>query len=61
MTKLQELLSFMEEHLADARADVLKFEEGNMSAGTRVRKAMQATKEIAQNIRLTVQEIKNEA
>jgi len=61
MTKLQELLSFMEEHLTDARADMLKFEEGNMSAGTRVRKDMQAIKEIAQNVRLTVQNTKNKA
>lgn len=39
--------------------DVEKFEAGNMSAGTRVRKVMQDVKSLAQNIRVEVQEIKN--
>ena len=43
----------------DCQADVTKFVEGNNSAGTRVRKAMQAVKALAQNIRLEVQEQKN--
>jgi len=43
----------------DCQADVTKFVEGNNSAGTRVRKAMQAVKSLAQNVRLEVQEQKN--
>jgi hypothetical protein len=39
--------------------DVKKFDGGNKSAGTRVRKAMQDIKVIAQEIRETVSEIKN--
>ena len=43
----------------DCQADVTKFVEGNNSAGTRVRKAMQTVKSLAQNIRVEVQEQKN--
>ena len=43
----------------DCQADVTKFVEGNNSAGTRVRKAMQTVKSLAQDIRLEVQEQKN--
>ena len=43
----------------DCQADVTKFVEGNNSAGTRVRKAMQAVKSLAQDIRVEVQDQKN--
>ena len=43
----------------DCQSDVTKFVEGNNSAGTRVRKAMQAVKSLAQNVRIEVQEQKN--
>ena len=43
----------------DCQADVTKFVEGNNSAGTRVRKAMQTIKSLAQNVRIEVQEQKN--
>ena len=43
----------------DCQADVTKFIEGNNSAGTRVRKAMQTVKSLAQNVRTEVQEQKN--
>ena len=43
----------------DCQADVTKFVEGNNSAGTRVRKAMQAVKSLAQDVRKEVQEQKN--
>tara|TARA_R110002126_G_scaffold3691_1_gene21005 strand:- start:128 stop:322 length:195 start_codon:yes stop_codon:yes gene_type:complete len=43
----------------DCQADVTKFVEGNNSAGTRVRKAMQAVKSLAQNVRIEVQDQKN--
>ena len=43
----------------DCQSDVTKFVEGNNSAGTRVRKAMQAVKSLAQNVRTEVQDQKN--
>jgi len=39
--------------------DLEKFEDGNMSAGTRVRKNMQTVKDLAQKTRVLVQEQKN--
>ena len=41
--------------------DVEKFIEGNNSAGTRVRKAMQKIKHLAQDVRVEVQKQKNSA
>ena len=41
------------------QSDVTKFVEGNNSAGTRVRKAMQTVKSLAQDIRVEVQDQKN--
>ena len=52
--KLQDLVN-------DTQGDVTKFEEGNSSAGTRVRKAMQSIKGLAQEIRIEVQDQKNSA
>ena len=43
----------------DCQGDVTKFVGGNGSAGTRVRKAMQSIKIIAQEIRIEVQDQKN--
>ena len=43
----------------DGQGDVNKFAEGNNSAGTRVRKAMQLIKGLAQEIRVEVQDQKN--
>ena len=43
----------------DCQADITKFVEGNNSAGTRVRKAMQTVKSLAQDVRIEVQEQKN--
>tara|TARA_R100000541_G_scaffold57267_1_gene67203 strand:+ start:496 stop:669 length:174 start_codon:yes stop_codon:yes gene_type:complete len=45
--------------LTNILTDVDKFNNGNMSAGTRIRKAMQELKTQAQELRLNVQEIKN--
>ena len=46
--------------LADLEADADKFyNKGNSAAGTRVRKGMQDLKNLAQAIRLEVQEMKN--
>ena len=43
----------------DTQTDVVKFTEGNSSAGTRVRKAMQTIKGLAQELRVEIQEQKN--
>ena len=39
--------------------DLDKFNDGNKAAGTRVRKNMQGIKNLAQQVRLEVQEMKN--
>ena len=49
----------LQDAINDCQTDVTKFVEGNNSAGTRVRKAMQVVKQLAQDIRLEVQEQKN--
>ena len=43
----------------DCQTDIIKFVDGNNSAGTRVRKAMQAIKQLAQDVRIEVQDQKN--
>jgi hypothetical protein len=54
-----ELLETMEEQLNFAAEDSTKFIQGNNSAGTRVRKAMQNIKDLAQRVRVEVQAQKN--
>ena len=54
-----ELLETIEEQLSNAAEDSVKFVQGNNSAGTRVRKAMQNIKSLAQQVRLEVQAQKN--
>jgi len=49
----------MQDMIMEGEVDLVKFESGNNSAGTRVRKNMQAIKNMAQEIRLEVQQIKN--
>ena len=49
----------LQDAINDCQTDVTKFVEGNNSAGTRVRKAMQAVKALAQEVRVEVQEQKN--
>ena len=49
----------LQDAINDCQSDVTKFIEGNNSAGTRIRKAMQAVKSLAQNIRVEVQDQKN--
>jgi hypothetical protein len=47
--------------VAAAEADVVKFaEKGNKTAGTRLRQTMQELKKLAQQVRLEVQESKNQ-
>ena len=52
--------SRLERIITESVLDASKFINGNNSAGTRVRKAMQEVKKIAQNIRAEVQEQKNQ-
>ena len=49
----------LQDAINDCQSDVTKFVEGNNSAGTRVRKAMQEIKRLAQDVRVEVQEQKN--
>ena len=49
----------LQDAINDCQSDVTKFIEGNNSAGTRVRKAMQTVKSLAQGIRIEVQDQKN--
>ena len=56
MEKYQNMLT----HLKQLEDDCNKFYvKGNKAAGTRLRKQLQALKELAQNMRIEIQEIKN--
>ena len=57
--KLEELYDNIQNLINDCQSDVTKFVEGNNSAGTRVRKAMQTVKSLAQEVRVEVQDQKN--
>ena len=59
MDEITKTLHNMSDQLVDAINDAEKFDAGNNSAGTRVRKAMQNIKSLAQNVRLEVQAQKN--
>jgi len=56
---LNQTFDDLQDAINDCQTDVTKFVEGNNSAGTRVRKAMQVVKQLAQDIRIEVQEQKN--
>jgi len=57
--KLDNLYDELQNIINDSQGDVTKFVEGNNSAGTRVRKAMQNVKALAQEVRIEVQSQKN--
>jgi len=57
--KLDSLFDKLQDVINDCQTDVRKFIEGNNSAGTRVRKAMQNIKTLAQEVRIEVQDQKN--
>lgn len=57
MSRFTELRDFIEAQERDFKQF---YEKGNKAAGTRVRKAMQELKQMAQDIRVEVQERKNE-
>ena len=59
MNELSTLFDELQDTVNDCQTDITKFVEGNNSAGTRVRKAMQSIKAIAQLVRVEDQEQKN--
>ena len=59
MNPLNSLFDELQDAVNDCQTDVSKFIEGNNSAGTRVRKAMQIVKRLAQEVRVEVQDQKN--
>ena len=59
MNPLNSLFDELQDAVNDCQTDLTKFVEGNNSAGTRVRKAMQSVKKLAQFVRVEVQEQKN--
>ena len=59
MTELQRMYNQMLVTLEQGINDLEKFEDGNSSAGTRVRENMQTIKDLAQKVRVEVQEKKN--
>ena len=53
----QELISQLETVITEISTDVEKFDtKGNKAAGTRIRKAMQTIKGLAQDVRVAVSE-----
>jgi hypothetical protein len=59
MNELNNTFDELQNVINDCQGDVTKFVEGNNSAGTRIRKAMQTIKGMAQTIRVEVQDQKN--
>ena len=59
MNPLNSTFDELQDAINDCQSDLTKFVEGNNSAGTRIRKAMQTIKSLAQNIRIEVQDQKN--
>ena len=57
--KLNTLFDELQDMINDCQTDITKFVEGNNSAGTRVIKAMQTVKSLAQEVRVEVQDQKN--
>ena len=53
------ILENIQRQVDEALVDAVKFDNGNNSAGTRVRKAMQTVKSLAQDVRIEVQDQKN--
>lgn len=56
---VEAMVQEMIDTLNNARDDAVKHDKGNSAAGTRVRKAMQSTKNAAQDVRKQVQADKN--
>ena len=56
---VREMIQDMINELTEAIADAEKHDSGNNAAGTRVRKAMMNVKNLAQEVRIEVQDQKN--
>jgi len=56
---MSKIFETIKQTIAEAEADVQKFTSGNNAAGSRVRKAMQDLKNLAQDLRKEVLDIKN--
>ncbi len=56
---VEAMVQKMIDDLTATLADAVKSDKGNAAAGTRVRKAMQACKAAAQDVRVQVQNNKN--
>jgi hypothetical protein len=56
---MSKVFEAIKQKVAEAEADVTKFYGGNNAAGSRVRKAMQELKDLAQDLRKDVLETKN--
>ena len=59
INELNEMMTAMESEFANAIVENNKFSNGNNSAGTRLRRHMQNVKNLAQGIRVKVQDQKN--
>ena len=59
MNEVTRLYNQMLVNLEKGISDLEKFNDGNKAAGTRVRKNMQDVKNLAQQVRTEVQEMKN--
>jgi hypothetical protein len=59
MNEVTRLYNQMLINLEKGISDLEKFNDGNKAAGTRVRKNMQDVKNLAQQVRVEVQEMKN--
>jgi hypothetical protein len=59
MNNIESKLKNMFDTLVATQGDFTKFSNGNKSAGTRLRKAMQEIKALAQEVRVEVQQEKN--
>jgi hypothetical protein len=59
MNEVTRLYNQMLVTLEKGITDLDKFNDGNKSAGTRIRKNMQEVKNLAQQVRVEVQEMKN--
>lgn len=58
---MSQIFESIKQKVTEAQADVTKFSQGNSAAGSRVRKAMQELKQLAQQLRQEVLESKNAA
>ncbi len=56
---MSQIFETIKKTVAEAEAEVTKFNDGNNAAGGRVRKAMQELKDLAQELRKEVLETKN--